>query len=185
LAENEIQNLKVKDFVGHQDEDNVTTLKLRRIKTEVDFITFLNSEATRAVQDYINFRNREPVMNDEGSINHSKKQKIYSPNNYLFIHRYVLDEFLKTKDDKLRCFKEGTFEHIYNYISARAQISTPKGDYNLIRSHNMRKYFNTALKSAGCDNFHVEFWVGAKAVTPQIFRRGDGFVQQSLVFGGQ
>lgn len=31
---------------------------------------------------------------------------------------------------------------------------------NLIRSHTMRKYFNSTLLNAGCDSFHTEFWMG-------------------------
>lgn len=40
--------------------------------------------------------------------------------------------------------------------------STVKGNWNLIRSHKMRGFFNKTLKSAKCDSFHVEFWMGRK-----------------------
>jgi len=37
---------------------------------------------------------------------------------------------------------------------------TPSGNWGLIRSHNMRKYFNSALLNAGADSFIVDFWMG-------------------------
>ena len=47
---NEIRDLKVKDFKkGYDPETEVTTLKLRRRKVVIDFITFLSPEASRAV----------------------------------------------------------------------------------------------------------------------------------------
>jgi len=49
---------------------------------------------------------------------------------------------------------------VYRFISEKAQKDTPAGDWNLIRSHNMRKYFNSALLNAGADSFHVEFFMG-------------------------
>jgi hypothetical protein len=181
LAEAEIRNLKVKDFVGHQDEKNVTTLALRRIKSQFDFITFLNPEATSAVQDYLDFRNSEPCINEPHHIEHLQKQKVYSLDNYLFIHRYVLDDFLKSKDDISRSLKDGTLEHMYNYISGKAQKNSPKGDYNLIRSHNMRRYFGSTLKNAGCDNFHVEFWMGHTLdATQAAYFRADPEKQKKL-----
>lgn len=40
------------------DINNITTIKIRRIKTYVDYYTFLTAEATFAVKDYIKYRSR-------------------------------------------------------------------------------------------------------------------------------
>jgi hypothetical protein len=65
-------------------------------------------------------------------------------------------------------FETACLLQIYFNISEKAQKSTSKGHWNLIRSHNIRKFFNTTLKSAGCDSFHVEFWMGHQLDTSQL-----------------
>jgi hypothetical protein len=39
-------------------------------------------------------------------------------------------------------------------------MNTADGVYNIIRSHNMRKLFNSRLKNAGCDSDLVEYFMG-------------------------
>jgi hypothetical protein len=51
---------------------------------------------------------------------------------------------------------------MYSAISEKACKNSPDGNWNIIRSHNMRRYFNSALLNAGCDSFHVEFFMGHK-----------------------
>lgn len=59
LGAHEIINLRVKDFKkGHDPETGITTLDLRRGKVDFDIITFLSSEASKAVLDYLAYRAR-------------------------------------------------------------------------------------------------------------------------------
>lgn len=163
LAANEIIKLQVKDL--QFNEDNITTIKVRRIKTSVDYLTFLTPEATFAVKDYINFRNRTSA-----DIRKNKallKQKIYSESDFLFCIRKVPDEYTETKNDKIRQFGITGIMAIYRDISEKISKSTGKGDFNLIRSHTMRKYFDSALLNAGCDFFHVEYLMGHKLPATQ------------------
>ena len=161
LSANEIINLKVKDFKnGFDDKTNITILKLRRIKTKVDFITFLSPEASQAVQDYLSYRDKTIKTENKKRITLLDKQKVFSYNDFLFIGYYIPNAFLKTKDDKVRKLKTGTFMHIYRNLSEKAQKNATKGNWNLIRSHNMRKFFNSALLNAGADSFFVEFCMG-------------------------
>jgi len=67
---------------------------------------------------------------------------------------------LENHDDDLRKHDQDSFMKVYRFISEKAQKNTPKGDWNLIRSHNVRKYFNSALLNAGADSFHVEYFMG-------------------------
>ena len=56
LGSNEIINLKVGNFKDRYDSTTgITTLKLRRGKTKVDFITFLTPETSQAVIDLFRF----------------------------------------------------------------------------------------------------------------------------------
>lgn len=164
VSSNEIIRLTVKQFKdGNNDpETQITTLSLRRQKVKFDFITFLSPEATKAVQDYLNYRNRKAKSGKEERYHQLEKQKVFSDNDCLFCKQHIPDTFLKTRNDKERQLTRGIVMKIYRTISEKACKNSTDGDWNLIRSHNMRKYFNSALLNAGCDSFHVEYFMGHK-----------------------
>jgi Phage integrase family len=150
----------IRDFKkGYDQATGITTLKLRREKVNYDFVTFLTPEASKAVNDYLSFRGREAKS---GKRRHDqvKKQRIFSDNGYLFICRRVPDEYLITKDEELRKLSEKTIMNTYRQLSDDAHKSAGKGVRNIIRSHNMRKYFNSALLNAGADLFFVDYLMG-------------------------
>ena len=161
LSSNEIRNLTVKEFKkGYDPETGVTTFKLRRAKTRVDFITFLSSEASKAVWDYIAFRERKSKVNTPRRARQLLKQQITDDKGYLFILRNVTDAYLEKPDEALRQLNENAFLKLYRSVSEKAQQNTDANVYNVIRSHNMRKYFNSALLNAGADSFFVEYCMG-------------------------
>ena len=161
LASNEIRDLKIREFKeGYDPETEITTLDLRRKKVECDFVTFLSPEASRTVWDYLNYRERKPKYTNQKRLNQLTKQKIIDDNGYLFIIRNMPEEFLERQDEELRKLQESTITKIYRIISEKAQKNTPTGQWNLIRSHNIRKYFNSALLNAGVDSFFVEYCMG-------------------------
>lgn len=160
LAEQEITNLTINDIKkGYDPDTEITTLELRRIKEEVDFITFLSPEASRAVLEYLEYRNRTDDRSDQ-RIKQLEKQKVYSDDGYLFIKRKVSDSYLETHNEEERKLNLPAFMKIYREISTKARKNTPKGDFNLIRSHNIRKYYNSCLYNAGADSFFVEYTMG-------------------------
>jgi hypothetical protein len=76
LSANEIMNLKVRDFKsGFDEKTKITTFKLRREKTKVDFVTFISPETSMAVQDYLNFRNKNIKTEEERRLPLLEKQK--------------------------------------------------------------------------------------------------------------
>ena len=161
LAANEIIHLKVKDFKkGYDPKTEITTLKLRREKVGFDFVTFLSPEASRVILDYLKYRERTAKTNETRRLNQLKKQRVFNDTGYLFIGRYIPDAYLTEQDEELRKFEEQSFVKIYRKISEKANKNTKKGVWNLIRSHNLRKYFNSAMLNAGADSFHVEFFMG-------------------------
>jgi integrase len=163
LSTNEIIRLTVKQFKdGYDPETKVTTLPLRRAKVKFDFITFLSPEASQAVWDYLAYRNRETKDNREKRINQLEKQKIYVDNNFLFCKTNISNDFLKSKNDKERQLTNDIIMKIYRTISEKAGKNSSGGNWNVMRSHNMRRYFNSTLLNAGCDSFHVNFWMGHK-----------------------
>lgn len=161
LSAHEIVNLKVRDFKkGYDPETGITTLDLRRGKVDFDFITFLSPECSKAVQDYLTYRARKSKINETRRLNQLEKQRVFSDDDHLFIKRYIDPKYLENHDDNLRKLDQDSFMKVYRNMSEKAQKNTPAGDWNLIRSHNMRKYFNSALLNAGADSFHVEFFMG-------------------------
>lgn len=161
LGAQEIVNLKIKDFKnGYDPATEITTLKLRRIKENVDFVTFLSPETSRAVQEYIRFRNRTVKTENPKRTKQLQKQKVYTDHDNLLCVRNVPDSFLEKHDDSLRKFTQKNLMRLYQSVAEKARKNTDKGNYGFIRSHNMRKYFNSALLNAGCDFFHVEYFMG-------------------------
>ncbi len=97
LAAADICNLRISDFKGNCDpETGITTLKLKRTKTGVQFCTFLTPEASTAVNDYTKFRNRAPQkgMNPVRRAQF-EKQLITREEGYLFVLRNISDKYLE------------------------------------------------------------------------------------------
>lgn len=161
LSSNEITSLKVGDVTkGYDETTGITTLVVRREKTGVDFVTFLTPEAGKAVSDYLNFRGRTDKKQEVRRQNQLEKQRVFTDNDYLFIKRNISEEYIKKRDEEKRALDTAALIKIYRAISEKAQKNTQSGDWNLIRSHNIRKYFNSALLNAGADSFFVEFTMG-------------------------
>jgi integrase len=155
LSAQEIINLTVADF--KYDADFITTLEVRRTKTGVEFCTFLSPEATKAVVDYIEYRDREGKT--KRCVQHVK-QNITSKNDFLFIKRHVPASYAETQDDGERALDLEAFVKIYRAISTKAKKNTPIGTWNTIRSHNIRKVYNSALYNAGADSWFIEYTMG-------------------------
>lgn len=164
LASDDIRKLKVSDFVnGYDPKTQITTLRLRRGKTHVDFVTFLSPEASKAVLEYLDFRNNRIVKREgikrERQLNN---QKVFSNDNYLFINKRVQQSYIESGNDENRKLKRNTFMEIYRAVSDECKLSSPKGKFNIIRSHNLRRYFFSTLTNHGCNAVVVEFLMGHK-----------------------
>ncbi len=173
LAAADICNLRISDFKGNYDTDTgITTLKLKRTKTGVQFCTFLTPEASNAVNDYIKFRNRAPQkgMNPVRRAQ-LEKQLITRDEGYLFVLRNISDKYLgmpfetdeqwQAKEDTRR-YTDDSFNRLYARLSEKCGKENPNG-WAIVRSHNMRKYFSSALINAGFDFYFVDHMLGHKA----------------------
>jgi integrase len=166
LSAEEVRNLRLEDyFSGYDENDKIATLQLRRTKTDIDFITFLSPEATRAINDYLEYRERTLKGTDKLKERGLKKQRIRSDEKgratgYLFIREHVPNEYSKTQSEELRQISHNCYMKMFQTISLKAQKNTAYGDWNLIRSHNLRKYFYSALLNAGADIFTVDYLAG-------------------------
>lgn len=160
LASQEVRDLKLKSFLNGLDvESGTVTLHIVRQKTGTQFYTFLSVEAVQAVNEYLAWRDREAKAAGEKRENQLKKQRT-TEESYLFILRSVPDEYLNTNDESLRQMTENAILKLYRSISEKARKNTKEGSYNVIRSHTMRKYFNSAMLNAGADSFFTEFIIG-------------------------
>jgi integrase len=160
LGAQEISLLTVRDFErGYDEKTQVTALSLRREKTDYDFVTYLNPEATRAVNEYLAIRKRDTKSHNKYRTAQLEKQRL-TKNSYLLIRRKIPKNYLKTHDEELRRLTEDAIMEIYNLLAEKANKSTPKGQWGLIRSHNVRKYFSNTLSEAGVEKIKIDFMLG-------------------------
>ena len=160
LAINEISSLTVGDFLdGYDEKTGVTTFNLIRKKVNYEFTTFLSREASAAVMSYLDWRGREGINSE-----HLMKQRVTTKDGYLFISRAVPDNYIKIKKEKdrekLRQLGTQSIMGIYRRLSEEACRSAPCGEWNVIRSHNMRRFFNSQLLNANAPLFFVDFCMG-------------------------
>lgn len=174
LAATEICNLKVSDFKKGKDlKTNITVLHVTRKKEEdYEFHTCLSPEATMAIEIYLAYRSRAVETEDKERLEQLEKQRVTSDNDYLFISRAVPDDYLSFYDldkskkenarlrEKMRKLDTTAIMAIYRRLSEKAQMSAPSGDWNIIRSHNLRRFFNTTLLNAGASIFLVDYAMG-------------------------
>lgn len=167
LSAVDIANLRVKYFLeGYDPKTEITTLHLIRQKMDYEFYTFLSPEASKAVKDYLDYRGR--TTKDEGRKrdNQLEKQHVTTKDGYLFVRRAIPDEYLKLKKEKereeLRKLDEKSIVAIYQRLNIAAQKSASHGEYNIIRSHNLRRFFNSTLLSEHAQLFFVDFLLGHK-----------------------
>ena len=176
LSVNEITNLKVDEFLNGYDKDTgVTTLHLIREKVGYEFYTFLTPEASEAVLEYIELRSHTSEKKDPVRQEQLLKQKFAydskgKPTGYLFIGRYISSEYLKLKNSKnpkdkvaaeeLRKLSTKAIQKIYRELSERARKSSPSGEWNLIRSHGVRKFCYSTLLANGAELYFTDFITG-------------------------
>jgi site-specific recombinase XerD len=174
LAVNEIANLKIGEYhEGNDEKTKITTLHLVREKVDYEFITCLSPEATKAVDDYLAYRERKTTTYRENREHQLEKQRIVSDEGYLFIKRNISDKYLTYKHDKkktkaqndkirenMRKIDTESIITMYRRLNEEAQKSTPAGEWNVIRSHTMRKYFNSTMLNAGASMFLVDYCMG-------------------------
>lgn len=170
LAINEISNLTVKDFMdGYDKETEITTLHLVREKVGYEFYTFLTPEASRAIWEYIEYRGRTSDSKDRVRQNQLLKQRVKhdkrgNPTGYLFIGKGIPSEYLETENEReaeeLRKLEPKTIQKIYRELNEKARKSSPSGKRNLVRSHNIRKFFNSTLLANRAEIFFTDFLMG-------------------------
>ncbi len=161
LSAIDVCNLTVKQFnEGYNPKTHIVTLQLARQKTGRVFTTFLSPEASQAVFDYLQTRTKDVKKMNRSDLREYKKIKI-TPDSPLFIRNKKLETYLESGVESDRALTTQHIHEIYATISDKinTKSSTP-GVYNLFRSHNMRKFFASALLNAGCDFNIIEYLMG-------------------------
>lgn len=143
-----------------------TSRKLLEVHGKV-FSLFLQDhntpEASRAIIEYLKFRNNR-ISKRKNAYRDSQleKQKVFSDDDYLFINSRIQKEYVESGNDEDRKLKDNTFLELYRSISEKCNMSSEKGKYNVIRSHNLRRYFYTTLTNNGCNYIVAELLMGHK-----------------------
>jgi len=151
LSQVDVLNLQIKDVkIGYDEHTGITTLSVRRIKTDYDFTTFLSPEASKAVFNWIELRQKH------------EKSKVRSDDDFLFTKRDVPDSYLETYDDSVRRLDKYGLMAIFRRLARATGQETDKGTWSLVRAHNLRKYFNSTLLNNGADIFFTDYLMGHK-----------------------
>ena len=171
MGRSEICSLKVRHFTeGCDDATNTCTLRIRRVKTDYDYVTFLNPEACRAIKAYIELRNNPIKHHGKRLENYLAKHRIYSDDDYLFIKDDLPDSVLKPLemtgrvDEELRRLKPRDLDIMYRAVYKKAGFKKTKQRVD-IRSHNVRKFFNHNMLENDADLSFVDFMMGHKVDT--------------------
>lgn len=147
MARNEIKNIKYKEFrEGYDRETKVATIFMRRVKVSFDFVTFIDPEGTEAIIEYLKRAGR---ITKDG----------------FFESKYDSLPLFTTPDNKR--IANNTFGHVFRNLSLKMQLweHTKKGEcirFNPLRSHNLRKFFRTALLHDGMDDSIVNYFMAHK-----------------------
>lgn len=135
MAQNEMRHLTVGQFMDGCDGDNVTTLHVRRLKVNKDYITFLSPEATEAVLVYIADRER-------------REGRKLGKDDLIFATRTGKPT---DRRDIVRAFAR---------VAEQSGIENDAGTFNRVRPHAMRKFFYSTLLNNGADVFFAKFLMG-------------------------
>lgn len=172
LAESDIINLKIEQFKkGYDPKTGVTTFEnLIRIKTKVRFTTFLTPEASQAVWDYLQYREHPPLQNSEKRLGEIARQKINNDKGYLFIKQKISPKYKLNclpkewaANEELRKYKSDSIIHMYDRLAKKTGKENPDG-WNIVRSHNMRRFFSLTLHNCKADisPYQIEHMLGHK-----------------------
>lgn len=66
----------------------------------------------------------------------------------------------KKKAEELRKLETKAIQKIYRELSERARKASPSGEWNLVRSHNIRKFYNSTMLANHAELFFVDFTMG-------------------------
>jgi len=135
MAQNEMRHVTFGQFMDGRDNDNITTLHVRRLKVNYDYITFLSPEATEAVLVYIADRER-------------REGRKLGRNALIFATRTGKPT---DRRDIVRAFAR---------VAEQCGIENEAGTFNRVRPHALRKFFYSTLLNNGADIFFTKFLMG-------------------------
>ena len=162
LSTTDFVDLQVKDFKeGYDKKTGITTLDMRRTKTQQDFVSFFSVEATEAFNEYLAWRNKEkPKTAHPDILKGWEKHRVYSDEDYLICKKYIPDEYLESRDEELRRENEKGLQSVFRTLAVRAGIARESGMWNMFRAHKLRSWFFSTLINKKCALEHAEIFMG-------------------------
>lgn len=144
LAISDVVDLKVNDFFNgltevydeNDEKRRICKLSLKKIKTGVNFTTFLNEEAVNAIEKYLKLER----------VNVTQEQPLFSSykNGESHMNQLAVQEAYRNLNDQL------------------GWKNKEKGQYHKFTSHMLRKFFNTQMINAGMIEEIREHFMGHK-----------------------
>jgi integrase len=143
MARNEILNLRIRDI--EFDDNDIGTVRVRREKAQVDYVTFISPEATKALREYFDERNRHP------------ETKIKGDDDFVFVtypsggkHGGMMGG---------RQISPTTFSITFQNLGKELGYDNDNG-FVKTRSHALRKFFASTLETAGMPKNKIDFMLG-------------------------
>lgn len=155
LGRAELRELNVSDFVnGYDEETGICMLDdVWRVKTDKDFISFFSTEASSMIWQYLH--------SERGISKAEAKNHLNEP---LFT---ASKSTWRGSEGLISRLAPVSIDQIFRNIAIRVDVEnapkkTENGNtiFNRLHPHNLRKFFNTQMKLAGCPEIIVEFWMG-------------------------
>lgn len=133
----EIINLKMKNI--SIDDEGIGTVRIRRQKSQTDYVTFISPEATIALKNYWDERNRD------------LETKIKGQDDYVFVSYGN-----RSKGGQLDPI---TVSKLFNIMGTQLGYGNGEG-FIKSRSHALRKYFASTLENNGFPKNKVDSMLG-------------------------
>ena len=172
LSSADVINLRVGTLrAGYDEATGITTLDLRRQKTEYDFYTFTTPEASTAIHDYLTLRDK------------NAQTSIHSDMDHVFIKRDVPKAYLESYNDSLRVLDAKGMLAIFRRLGDRCGKTPDKGTWGLIRAHNLRKWFFQSLMNDGASENMANYFMGhvTDSVTAAYWKADPGILKRQYM----
>lgn len=147
MARNEVINLRMKNITF--DDSGIGVIKIRRQKTNINYVTFCSPETVIALKTYFEERNR---IAQNVSPHHPMpldKLKVKGNDDYVFVDYKYGSKITPS-----------AFNSVFRRQADKVGYYNGKGNFRKSRSHSLRKFFASTLENNGIPKNKVDFMLG-------------------------
>lgn len=149
LSNIDLLNIKVGQFKNGRHPSGITVLdNLVRKKTSyksngIKYVTFFSKEATSAIDEYLKYRDTPPAKPSKPANLAFERRRVHDDSNYLFVKRAIGEPDPDARDDDIH--RRLNEDSIFSMYKRLFPCNKEFYEWNSMRGHLMRKYFNNVL----------------------------------------